>query len=204
MRIGFFKRAGSYLLDAVPILLLLVSLQTWFVGDLIKQSIHPEFDRLETMYYENLETYQDFMQPFYDQYTEGEITYDEYIELAQPYQDDFINNNIYLYDIVFVSYWLTSILYLVISFNVIYLVYMILMKGNSLGRKLFQLELQGNVTWYNIIMREFLWKHLFWLGTLSAGLAIDFGMIAFTKKKKALRDIYSKTYIAQQGVNYPF
>ena len=78
------------------------------------------------------------------------------------------------------------------------------MKGNTIGRKMMGMELKGNVTWYNIILREFFWKHLFWYGTLSAGIPFDIGFIAFTKKKKALRDIFSKTYLAPIGVNYPF
>ena len=204
MRVGFFRRTGSYLLDIIPIFTIVSLLLNLFVGDMLKPIVHEDFDRLETMYYENLEEYEAIIDPLYAQYTDGEITYDEYVELATPYQEDFIHNNIYLYDVVFINYWITVAIYLVISLNVLYYVYLLLTKGNTYGRRLLKIELQGKVTWYNLLLREIIWKHFFWYVTLSAGIAVDLGLIAFTKKKRTIRDIFSGTYLAHQGVQYPF
>ena len=82
-----------------------------------------------------------------------------------------------------------------------------------------QLELQGNVTWYTLLVREILWKHVFWMFplillsifnpmivflVLPLCLFTDIVMIVFTKNKKTFRDTITKTYITPQGVNYPF
>jgi len=203
MRIGFFKRASSYLLDAVPIIMLVTASLSWFVGDIIGNSIE-DYDRLRVLYTENLAVYNETMSEYTQQYEDDIITAEEYTLLQTETQNTFTHNNSYLIDVVVYQYSLTALAYILIAFVVIYTGYMIALKGNSLGRRLTRIELAGNVTWYNIILRELFWKHLFWYGTLSAGMAIDLGLIAFTKKKATLRDTFSHTYLTPKGVNYPF
>jgi hypothetical protein len=203
MKVGFFKRTGSYILDVVPLFLLITATLTWFVGDIIENSID-DYSRLEAIYNDRLEEQVEISSGYYEQLEEDIITEEEYGELISELQNTFLHNNEYLINVVIYQYWYTAVAYVLITFFLLYLTYMIVMKGNTLGRTLMQIELQGKVTWYNIILREFFWKFLFWFGTLSAGLAIDIGLIAFSKKKRTLRDLFSHTYLAPKGVNYPF
>jgi hypothetical protein len=203
MKVGFFKRTGSYILDVVPLFLLITATLTWFVGDIIENSID-DYSRLEAIYNDRLEEQVEISSGYYEQLEEDIITEEEYGELISELQNTFLHNNEYLINVVIYQYWYTAVAYVLITFFLLYLTYMIVMKGNTLGRTLMQIELQGKVTWYNIILREFCWKFLFWCGTLSIGLAIDIGLIAFSKKKRTLRDYFSHTYLAPKGVNYPF
>lgn len=204
MKIGVFSRLMSYLVDIIPIISIVSLLLTWFVGDIIKEGIHEDFDHLEELYYENLEEYEAIVDPIYTRYTNEEITYDEYLELATPIRDDFVNNNIYLYDIVFISWWISAAAYLIISTNIIYYIYLLIMKGNTFGRKIMRIQLKGNVTWYSLLLREIIWKHFFWYATLGIGILWDFFSIVFTKKKRTIRDMFTRTYLAPEGVDYPF
>jgi len=219
MRIGLFRRSASYLIDIIPIITVITLLLSWFVGDMIKLSIHEDFYRLETMYNENLEKYNEITDPYYEQYENGDITYDEYVEIVTPIQDDFIHNHTYIFQIVFINYWIFVALYIFISLNVAYYVYMLITKGNTIGRKIMKIELKGHVTWYSLLMREILWKHFFWLFPLTLAMAFNFGivffllpiclfiditLIVFSKKRRTLRDTFSKTYLTPVGVNYPF
>lgn len=219
MRIGLLKRSASYLIDIIPIITIITLLLNWFVGDMIKLSIHENFYELEAMYEENLADYNALTEPYYEQYSNGEITYEEYVELATPIQDDFIHNHTYIFQVVFINYWIYVGLYVFLSVNTVYFVYMVFTRGNTFGRKIMQIELHGHVTWYSLLMREILWKHFFWLFPLTLALAfnlgivffllplclfIDITLIVFSKKKRTLRDTFSKTYLAPQGVDYPF
>lgn len=191
------------MLDALPLFLLVTASLSWFAGDIIQDNID-DYHRLNAIYVENLAEYQEIMQGHYDKIDEGLLTEAEYTLLQQDIQNTFVHNNSSLIQVVVYQYAIASIFYVFIAFSTLYTAYNIALKGNTLGRRMMQIELQGNVKWYSILLREFFWKHLFWFGTLSAGLAIDWGLIAFTKKKRTLRDIFSNTYLTPKGVNYPF
>lgn len=203
MRIGFFKRSGSYILDAVPLFMLVVATLTWFVGDIVENTID-NYDHLNEIYNERLDEQVAVSNGYYAEYEDDIITAEEYNELIAELQTDFLHNNEFLINTVVYQYWYRALAYVFLTFFLLYTIYMVAMKGNTLGRKLMQIELQGKVTWYNILLREFFWKHLFWFGTLSAGIALDWGLIAFTTKKRTFRDMFSQTYLAPKGVNYPF
>ena len=203
MRIGFFKRASSYLLDIVPLFLLVVATFTWFAGDIIKSQID-NFDHLEEVYIENLEIYNNTINPIYQDYVDGHITYEDYVLLQEPIQNDFMHNNSYLISVVVYQYWTIAAMYVLITFNILYYAYVLVFKGQTFGRKLMRIELQGNIKWHTLLLREIFWKNLFYLITFSAGIAIDIGFILFTQKKRTLRDMFSQTHLVPQGVNYPF
>jgi hypothetical protein len=203
MKVGFFKRSSAYLLDVVPLFLLVLASLNWFVGDIIANSID-DYHRLNEIYQENALEHQEIVDGYYQLYLDEEITEAEYNELRNESQNVFIHNNEYVIAVVVYQYAYAALSYVLITFMLLYLTYHIVLKGNTLGRTMMKIELQGKVTWYNIILREFFWKFLFWFGTLSAGIAIDIGLIAFSKKKKTLRDLFSHTYLAPKGVNYPF
>jgi len=97
-----------------------------------------------------------------------------------------------------------QLVYIFLVFGILYTTYQLVLKGKTLGRKLMKIELQGKTNWYNIIIREFFWKHLFWTFTFGLGIILDMGLIVFTSKKKTLRDTFSHTKLAPEGVDYPF
>ena len=91
MRIGFFKRATSYLFDAIPLILLLSALLNWFVGDLIKDNMDNYYEQ-ETFYYEKLEEYQEIQKGYATDLENEIITEDEFIVLRDNLSDTWIIN----------------------------------------------------------------------------------------------------------------
>jgi hypothetical protein len=204
MRVGLFKRSASFILDIMPIIMIVMLLQQWFIGGIIKTSIDPNYDQLEVEYFELLEERDAEIEPYYQQYEDGEITVEQFESFRDPINNAFLEDNTELINTVIIQYWLYAIMYWIISTNLIYMIYVLAFKGQTLGRKVMKIKLVGNVKWYSLILREILWKTLFYVITFSAGVAIDIGLIAFTKKKRTLRDMFTKTYLAFEGVDYPF
>lgn len=216
MRVGVFRRLGSFLFDAMPIILLLSVLFSLFVGDLLKpddyDNIYAEYQDLREQYLGSLE----------QAYLNEEITLVEYQEQYNEIYPEFqeATEEHYAYILVFMS---RVVLYHFISFIVIYFVYMAFMKGRTLGRRILKIELGGKVTFWTIFVREFVWKLGYWSVTIGAGLTLvaigyfyigiplaitgvlaDLMLITFSKRKQTLRDIVSGTYIKYEGVDYPF
>jgi uncharacterized RDD family membrane protein YckC len=204
MRVGLFKRSASFLLDIMPIIMIVMLLQQWFIAGIIKNSIDPNYNQLEVEYFELLEQRDAEIEPYYQQYEDGDITVEQFEAFRDPINNAFLEDNTDLINTVIIQYWLYAIMYWIISTNLIYMIYVLAFKGQTLGRKVMKIKLVGNVKWYSLILREILWKTLFYVITFSAGVAIDIGLIAFTKKKRTLRDMFSKTYLAFEGVDYPF
>jgi hypothetical protein len=201
MRVGGFKRATSYLVDAMPIIMILTLLFNWFVGDLLK----PEgYDQAQQEYAELQDYYYSFLDPYEEQYENGEITIEEYREeydnvmayFTQAAQDELA---------MIADYFVRSVLYFVFGFALTYYVYSGFTKGKTVGRRMFKLELGGKVTWWRLFVREVVWKVGFWILTFGiGGIILDFAMIGLTKKKLTSRDIISGLYVKYEGVDYPF
>ena len=202
MRVGFFRRISAFLLDIMPILLILSLSLSLFVGDLLKSS-YPNYDHKVAIYQENMDEYYDTLNEYKNQLDLDEITIEKYEEISLNLQVDFTNNNEYFIGIIF-AYYVNVAIYFFISFTVINYFYHLFFKGQTVGRKLMKIELFGNISWYNILVREVLWKSVFWVFTFSAGIAIDLALIAFTAKKKTVRDYLSNTELRNSGINYPF
>ena len=202
MRIGFFRRTTAFLLDAMPILLILSLLLSLFVGDLLK-SPYQNYDHNVEIYKKNMDDYYETLNLYKNQLDSNLITLDEYDALSLSLQADFTNNNEYFISIMF-AYYINVALYFFISFTVINYFYQLLLKGQTVGRKLMNIELYGEITWFNLLLREVLWKTIFWAFTFSAGIAIDIALIAFTKKRKTIRDYLSQTELRYLGTSYPF
>ena len=202
MRIGFFRRITAFLLDAVPIMLILSLLLSLFVGTLLK-SPYPNYDHKVAIYQENMDNYYSTLNIYKNRLDTNEITIEIYEEMSLNLQNDFKNNNEYFISIMF-AYYLNVALYFFISFTVINYIYQLILKGQTVGRKLMKIELFGTITWFNLLLREVLWKSVFWVFTFSAGIGIDITLIAFTKKKKTIRDYLSQTELRYLGTSYPF
>ncbi len=202
MRIGFFRRLTAFLLDAMPILLILSLLLSLFVGDLLK-SPYQNYDHNVEVYQKNMDDYYETLNLYKSQLDSNQITLDEYDALSLSLQADFTNNNEYFISIMF-AYYINVALYFFISFTIINYFYQLFLKGQTVGRKLMNIELYGEITWFNLLLREVLWKTIFWAFTFSAGIAIDIALIAFTKKRKTIRDYLSQTELRYLGTSYPF
>lgn len=203
MRVGVFRRIGSYLIDAIPVFLIVTTLLSWFIGDIIKNNIE-NYTEYQVLYAEALEGYNTTSEQNRTDLDNNIISEDEFNELQISLQTTFLEDNQEYIEVVVYQYWTTVLLYIIISFNVIYFVYMLLLKGNTYGRKFMHIELVGHVKWYTLLLREIIWKHLFWAFTFSLGIFIDILLIGLSSKKKALRDILTQTQIANEGTQYPF
>lgn len=204
MRVGFLKRSASFLLDMMPIIMIVMLLQQWFLGDFIKHQIDPNYDQLEVEYFDVLEERDSQIEPYFEQYDAGEITLTQFEAFRDPINDAFLEDNVELINTVVITYWIYAVLYWVFSINIIYGIYVVALKGQTLGRKVMKIKLVGNVKWHSIILRDVLWKTLFFVITFSLGILIDWALIVLTSKKRTLRDMFSQTYLAHEGVDYPF
>lgn len=202
MRIGFFRRLSAFLLDAMPIMLILSLLLSLFVGDLLKSS-YPNYDHKVEIYNTNMDDYYDTLNIYKEQLDSEDLTLEEYTEMALNLQETFTINNEYLYAIMF-AYAINVTIYFYLSFTFVNYFYNLIFKGQTIGRKLMKIELYGNINWYTLLLREVLWKTVYWVFTLSAGIVIDMALIAFTSKKKTIRDYLSETELRHAGINYPF
>jgi len=202
MRVGFFRRLAAFFLDSMPIVMILALLLSLFVGDLLK-SPYPNYDHKVSIYQENMDVYYETLATYKTQLDAELLTLIEYEEMALNLQNDFTNNNEYFISIMF-AYYLNVTLFYFISFTLISYFYHLFLKGQTIGRKMMKIELFGNITWYNILLREVLWKSVYWAFTFSVGIAIDMALIAFTSKKKTIRDYLSQTELRYSGTSYPF
>lgn len=218
MRIGLFKRIASYLLDIVPIISIIIILHSLFIGTLLQQAVSSDYDQIYAEYLIVEQERQDALTNLNQQLDNDEITDDEYLTLREELNDEYFDENQSLITPV-TQYFAYSMFYFLIAINLIYMIYVIAVKGQTLGRRILKIELVGNVKWHTLILREFLWKNLIYsfgiiigvgvnpvLGFMLIVLAIgvDMALIQFTKKKITLRDMFSNTYLTYEGVNYPF
>jgi len=202
MRVGFFRRLTAFLVDTMPIILTLSLLLSLFVGDLLK-SEYPNYEEDFAIYQENLDVYYTSLTGLGEQRDEETITSEEYTTQSTDLREDFNTVNAD-YSSMILAYYLNVVLYFFISYSIINYFYNLILKGQTFGRRFMKIELYGKITWFTLLLREFLWKPVFWLFTFSAGIAIDIGLILFTKKKKTIRDYLSDTELRFTGISYPF
>jgi len=202
MRVGFFRRLAAFLVDSMPIILTLSILLSLFVGDLLK-SDYPNYDENFAIYQVNLDDYYTSLTDLGSQRDLDQITTEEYTTLSDNLRDDFNTDNVD-YSSMILAYYLNVVLYFFISYSIINYFYNLILRGQTFGRRFMKIELYGKITWFTLLLREFLWKTVFWLFTFSAGIAIDIALISFTKKKKTIRDYLSETELRFTGINYPF
>ena len=167
------------------------------------KSQYDDYDKLFETYQEHLSDYNDRADVLALQYEDGVYTEVEYNEIYDQWYEDFYHNNEY-YINAQVLYYFNAALFFIIGFMIFDYTQNVITKGRTLGRRSMKIELAGKVTWWTLFLREVMFKTLFWIVTLSAGIAIDFGLIAFTSKKKTMRDYLTETYVVYSGASYPF
>jgi len=203
MNAGFFKRLASFIIDFAIIFALVFTSFRIIGGPVIRDAIDGyeeaivvynnamdeylrELDRLQ----ERLETNPSYTQELYE--AERQAVENEFNEAY--YEESQIVYTYWIYTFFYFAFFLTLANYL----------YALGFKGYTLGRRLMKLRLSGRVTWWTLFVREVLWKSFFWIFTFSFGLAIDFGLIAFTRNRKTVRDYVSGTRVILDDVVYPF
>ncbi len=202
MKVSFYKKVLSYLLDVIPILFVLNILLIMFVGDMLKNP-YPDFEQDVAVYRENVDIYYDTLDGYYQDLVDEVITEDAYDILSIDLRDDFATANGDAETMIF-SYYTAVLLYFLISFLVIKYIYTLIMKGQTLGLKMMKLEMAGRINWFSLLLREVFWREVYWIFTFGIGALVDLVMVIVTKKKKTLRDVFSDTHIIYQGTSYPF
>lgn len=202
MRVGVFRRFASFFLDAMPILLVLGLLLNLFVGDILK-SQYPNYDEIAATYQENINDYYLTLDQYLLDLNEETITQEQYDTMIVDLRDTFTLNNEYHESVILANYY-SIFIYFLVSYVLISYFYNLITKGQTYGRKIMKLELVGKVNWFSLILREVLWKTLFWVFTLSIGIWVDIALITFTRKKRTFRDMLSETQVVFQGTSYPF
>jgi hypothetical protein len=201
MRVSVFKRIGSYLLDAIPILVILSLLFSFLVEDIIK----PEgYDALMEEYTEINEHYNTLIDPYLLQYENGDITEDEYSDILDNHML-YYNHDVEEHTIAMINYFRDTVFFYLVAFTLIYYLLNGFTKGKTPGRRLMKIELRGKINWWTLFVREVIWKTGYWMLTIFiGGIVLDIAMISFSSKKLAPRDIVTDITLQYEGVNYPF
>ncbi len=161
MKANLSRRIVSYMVDALPILFIVITMHSLFVGTIITDSIE-NYDVLVATYDANTAILADDGVALQEDLDAELITEDVYHEKYAELYDQFIADNEEEYGAVLRNFLMT-LAYGFITFVSIYFFYMLILKGNSFGRRLMGIELTGNVKWYTIFSREVVWKHFFWV-----------------------------------------
>ncbi|MFK5883743.1 MAG: RDD family protein [Candidatus Izemoplasma sp.] len=202
MRANAPRRIMAFLFDFFVIIFILTLLFRLFGDNLVKNQFG-DYDHIYNSYQENLDDYNLRYDTLFISYEDDFLTLEEFDAADKLMYDDFRNNNEYYINSI-TLYYFNSALFFLFGYVILDYTHNLVTKGKTLGRRSMKIELAGRITWYTLFLREVMFKTLFWLVTLSAGIAIDFALIAFTSKKKTLRDYLSETYVVYSGARYPF
>lgn len=202
MRVGFFKRSFSAFIDLNLLLGVTYLLFILIASNMLQNGVK-NYEEHNKIYNQNVEVFNSERKIIDKQLENKEITQDEHRALFDAMMEDFNEEN-QDYEATLMVYAINVVLYFIVTYAVLNYVYNLMLSGQTIGRRMMKIRLDGNITWYSLLMREFFYKTVFWFATLSAGIAIDIGLIAFTKRKKTIRDYISNTYLVHEGVSYPF
>lgn len=201
MSASAFKRILSFFVDFILVLGVVTLSYRLIVGPLIEDGID-NFDTLYPAFVEAQSDRIDELTALQESFTEGVITETEYNQQV-ALVDEFYNTNFEEETLVFASFIYQSIIYYLIAYSLANYAYNVIFKGRTIGRRITKLRLSGNVTWWTLLLRELLWKPVYWIFTLGFGIFLDFILIALTSSKKTLRDYISKTRIVVEDTLYP-
>lgn len=201
MSASAFKRILSFFVDFILVLGVVTLSYRLIAGPLIEDGID-NFDTLYPAFVEAQSDRIDELTALQESFTEGVITETEYNQQV-ALVDEFYNTNFEEETLVFASFIYQSIIYYLIAYSLANYAYNVIFKGRTIGRRITKLRLSGNVTWWTLLLRELLWKPVYWIFTLGFGIFLDFILIALTSSKKTLRDYISKTRIVVEDTLYP-
>ncbi|MFW5838315.1 MAG: RDD family protein [Bacillota bacterium] len=217
MNSGLIRRAVAFFADLI-VIASIVSISFSLIAQPLYQNsvenfdtLYAEYERLENERAEELIALNEEEYELNEDLDNGDIEETEYeteMDSIRAERDDIgdkysVDNYPEEYG-VGNSYLAFSIFYHIGTFLLFHVLYMIILKGHSIGRKLMKLKLVGHVNPFTILLREFFWKWLFYTFTLGIGLLIDIYMIILRADKKTLRDMFSRTRVILEDINYPF
>jgi len=201
MSASAFKRVLSFFVDFILILGLVTLTYRVVARPLIENSID-NFDTLYAAFYDAQADRIEDITLLQESLDEGLITETEYTQEVALI-DEFYNENYEEETLVFAALIYQSIIYYLVSASLVNYCYNLLLKGRTIGRRISKLRLSGNVNWWTLLLRELMWKPVYWIFTLGFGIFLDFIMIALTSSKKTLRDYVSKTRVVVEDTLYP-
>ncbi|MCF7927062.1 MAG: RDD family protein [Candidatus Izimaplasma sp.] len=201
MKVGLFKRASSYLFDVMSIILVLSLFFTLFIGNMLE----PEgLDQAISEYNTTYALYNKKTDRIQEEFDNDVISEEVYNTQLDQVSEDFLEDTKAASEIRII-YVFRVFVYYFGSLMLLYYVYSVVTKGRTIGRRLHKIELQGNVNWWTLLVREVFFKHLYYLSTLFVfGILIDFIFILVTTRNKAPRDFLTSIRVTHEGVDYPF
>lgn len=202
MRVKLFRRLLATLLDLNILFLIVYGMFLLFGNTIIKGQVE-NYEEHHEIYQQNVEAYNIEVDALEIQLTEGSITQEDFDTEVTTLLEAFNDEN-EEYAVTEIAYLISVLFFYVFSISFLNYIYNLAMKGQTIGRRIMKIRLAGNITWLSLLVREFLYKGLFWIATLTMGIAVDIGLIAFTKNRQTLRDRISRTYLTYEGVSYPF
>ncbi len=211
---GFLRRLASYLTDGFMIMMVTLALMMYVlplvvdVEQFAKENTDGYLER-ETEIEEAFVLYSEEVTEVQEKLTNEEITADEYAEEYEVINTTF--NEAYPeraeFLMLLVVYYIFT--YFMI-YNILYGIYVVVQKGQTLGRKFLGIEVVGNTKWYMLILRDVLWKNVLhvigiWIILMAQSyyLAIfgyiiiffDLGLLLTTRK--AFRDTITQTEVVK-------
>ncbi len=222
MSASFFKRLVSSVIDVI-IVIVFIYITFALIGKPLLQKRIDNFDEVYTSYGAILSTYNEDL-------TEVQKEYKANMEVANGDADkeaaaqdlyqakiDILNqqNNIDIepFNHTLTLYYLNIIYYFVIGFAVIMTAYTLAFKGKTLGRKLMQIQLEGNVNRMTVFVHDIVLKYLILLILFAYSLyyafilllilfMLDLVLISFTKSNTTLRDILLKIKVTKANYSH--
>ncbi len=204
MNAGLFKRSLAFLIDSF----IYLSITFWifnFIAAPVYQRQFDDFDMHWDTYFEVTDKVDEEMQVYQEQYESNQMTYAELLEKRAAIFNRYYEDPRYTESIdIALGYRDFTMLSSILIFIMASYTSSIVFKGQTVGRKLIKLRLEGEINWLSLLLREVLWKYVFWLLTLGIGLMIDILMVFLSTNHSALRDRFSKTRVVLDDVTYPF
>lgn len=202
MRSNVTRRIMAFLFDFFIIIFVVTLLFRVIGEDLIKAQFD-DYDQFIVTFQENLDEYNLSEEALVIELEDGIITQAQFDETKAQRNDDFLNNNEFYINAQAI-FLFNSALFYIIGYMILDYTQSLVTKGKTLGRRSMKIQLTGRITWWTLLLREVMFKSLFWIVTLGVGIVIDFALIAFTSKKKTMRDYLSETYVVYSDASYPF
>lgn len=222
MNAGFLKRAFSSLVD-ITIVVVIIYLTFIAFGRPILRNQVPNFDEINSAYQEILDAYNEDLATLGEEYSAAielanedetleaaaQTTYQEKLQMLESQN----SIDIEPFNRPLSAYFLTTVYYYLLGFLILMTVYALATKGKTLGRRMMQIRLDGNVHVFTIFFHDIVFKYFFiilvFVVSMYAGLLllllslfVDLMLMSLSKKKATLRDILLKLNIVKAGYGY--
>lgn len=222
MNVGFFKRLVSSIVD-FTLVITVVLITFLLIGKPLLQNRIDNFDEIYSSYNAIVLAYNDDLTAAQTEYNanmaiaNGDADKEAAAQASYQMKLDALKqqNSIDLepFNLTLTNYIYTSINYFVVGFIALMTVYALSLNGKTLGRKILQIKLDGNVSRMTVFFHDIILKYFFlallMMFSLSyavvflvLSLAVDLMLIVFSKNKTTIRDILLKIRVVKAGYGY--